>query len=362
MAYLERDADSENYQGWDLSWLGIDEAGNFPSSSPIDKLYATLRLPGIEHRIRLTANPGGPGHTWLRDRYVATAQPFTPFQTKFGFERVYLPARLKDNPACNTPEYRNQLAASGPAWLVKAWLDGDWNIIPGGGVIDPDLIIDAKPPKGIERRLLGGDLAFTEDEWNDETAFVEVGKWSPSENLPVQYHIMYVDANHLTIPGGIKRIFEIVKARALRWVRVEGGPSGKAAEPTIRERQRTPDAPRFQFELTSHMRDKIAKNAAFTSCVGMGLAYADKSAPWWPAFRDECLTFDGTDGKPDNRVDAAGIAFREIDRLPGNEPAQAVKPPPTPRSLAAMEARKNAVKAAQMKTRTNGGPRPMWKR
>lgn len=357
MAYLERDADAENYHGWNLSWLGIDEAGNFPDSAPIDRLYATLRLPGVEHRLRMSANPGGPGHRWLKERYVDPARPFTPFTTKEGLERVYIPARLKDNPAVNTPEYRRQLAASGPAWLVKAWLDGDWNIVPGGGVIDPDLIRDVKPPANLERRIIGGDLAFTEDEWNDEGAFVELGKWVPGVDAPVQYHVLHVEHKHWTIPQALRRIFDLFKLRGVRWFRVEGGPSGKAIEPFVLERQRKEGA-LFYFQLTSHMRDKIAKNAAFAAAVGMGLVYADKSAPWWPEFRDECLTFDGQDGKQDNQVDAAGVAFREIDTIQANEPPPQAAPIPDPRSLVVHDQR---LKAAR-RTPDNAGPRPMWHR
>jgi len=366
MAYLERDGDAEQYQGWDLSWLGIDEAGNFPNPEPIDKLYATLRLPGVEHRIRLTANPGGAGHQWLKERYVKPAPRFTPFAAldregqPLSFQRVYIPARLKDNPACNTPEYRSFLAASGPPWLVEAWLNGNWDITPGGGIIDVDLINDAKPPSGIERRVLGCDLAFTEDEANDECALVEVGRWKPGKELPVQYHLLWVDHGHWTIPRAVSRIIEAARVRCLRWVRAEGGPSGQAAEPTIRERQAQGDAPLFDFGLVSHMKDKIAKNASFAAAVGMGLVYADKSAPWWPSFRDECMIFDGKDGKQDNQVDGAGVSFREIDSLPGNEPTPPKPSDAPPRSLAARDTERARIDAA--KKRTNEEPRRMWRR
>jgi phage terminase large subunit-like protein len=366
MAYLERDADAENYQGWDISWLGIDEAGNFPDPAPIDKLYATLRLPDCEHMIRFTANPGGPGHQWLKERYVDQSRPFTPFRAKdqegheLPFYRVYIPARLKDNPSCNTEEYRAFLRASGPAWLVEAWLEGNWNVTPGGGVIDPDKIIDAKPPSGIERRLLGGDLAFTEDEWNDACAFAEIGKWTPSKELPPQFHILFVDSQHLDIPGALKRMLEIQKVRNLKWVRCEGGPSGRAIKPMIMDRMRV-DGLLFDFQLTSHMLDKIAKNTALASAVGMGLVYADKSASWWPQTRTELMSFDGKDGRPDNIVDALGVAFREIDLLPNNIPGLAAKEPPKERTMEWFkEIRDNIPKAANKNG--NHGPIPMWRR
>jgi hypothetical protein len=47
--------------------------------------------------------------------------------------RVFIPARLKDNPALlkSDPNYINRLRASGSPELVRAWLEGDWNIIEG---------------------------------------------------------------------------------------------------------------------------------------------------------------------------------------------------------------------------------------
>ena len=70
-AYLERDSDAEGYQGHNYTRVYVEEAGNFPSPTPILKLLATLRSgAGVPCRIRLTGNPGGPGHQWVRARYI----------------------------------------------------------------------------------------------------------------------------------------------------------------------------------------------------------------------------------------------------------------------------------------------------
>ena len=47
--------------------------------------------------------------------------------------RMFIPARLADNPklAQNDPLYVSRLRQSGSGQLVRAWLDGDWNIIEG---------------------------------------------------------------------------------------------------------------------------------------------------------------------------------------------------------------------------------------
>ena len=61
--YLERDSDAEEYQGHNYTRIYVEEVTNFPSPGPINKLRATLRSgAGVPCGMRLTGNPGGPGH------------------------------------------------------------------------------------------------------------------------------------------------------------------------------------------------------------------------------------------------------------------------------------------------------------
>jgi hypothetical protein len=137
--YLDRDADAEAYQGHSYSRIYIEEATNFPSFAPIKKLLGTLRSAhGAPVGIRLTGNPGGPGHGWVRDRYIKPAPEGYKILTETveidGFapmtvERVFIPSRIQDNGLLmkNDPLYVANLARSGSAALVRAWLLGDWD-------------------------------------------------------------------------------------------------------------------------------------------------------------------------------------------------------------------------------------------
>jgi hypothetical protein len=132
-AYLERDADAMAYQGHNYTRLYVEEIGNFPSDKPILKLMATLRTgAGVPVGFRATGNPGGPGHQWVRSRYVDPApmgmrvirDPLT------GLERVFIPSKVQDNKFLGE-DYVARLRASGSKELVKAWLEGDWSVIEG---------------------------------------------------------------------------------------------------------------------------------------------------------------------------------------------------------------------------------------
>lgn len=132
-AYLERDADAEGYQGHNYTRLYIEEIGNFPSPKPILKLMATLRSgAGVPVGFRATGNPGGPGHQWVRARYIDPA----PLGWRVikdavsGLERVFIPSKVGDNKYLDA-DYVQRLKASGSKELVRAWLEGDWSVIEG---------------------------------------------------------------------------------------------------------------------------------------------------------------------------------------------------------------------------------------
>ena len=140
-AYLENDADADGYQGHSYTRVYVEEAGNFPSPAPILKLMATLRSgAGVPCGIRLTFNPGGPGHHWLKARYIDPAPMgyeilTEEFRNPFGGDkltrqRVFIPSKVTDNRYLDA-DYIANLQLSGSPALVKAWLEGDWNIIAG---------------------------------------------------------------------------------------------------------------------------------------------------------------------------------------------------------------------------------------
>lgn len=133
--YLDNDKDAGKYQGHQYTRVYVEEIGNFPNEAPIKKLAATLRSKhGIPCRFKATANPGGVGHSWVKMRYVDPAPAHTPFSRDGGKTfSVYIPAKLTDNPHLleNDPDYIEMIRQSGSDELVRAWLDGDWDVVIG---------------------------------------------------------------------------------------------------------------------------------------------------------------------------------------------------------------------------------------
>lgn len=146
-AYLEREEDAEEYQGHEYTRIYVEELSNFPFPNVVMKLKGACRSSnGVPCGMRFTGNPGGPGHHWVKQRYIDPApngylvieeleqveiEEGVFVQTKI--DRVFIPAKLKDNRKLleSDPGYVQRLRQTGSAALVKAWLEGDWNGVDG---------------------------------------------------------------------------------------------------------------------------------------------------------------------------------------------------------------------------------------
>ena len=137
--YLDKDRDAEMYQGHSYTDVYFEELTNFPSPKPVDKMWAVLRSgQGCPTQFHATGNPGGPGHNWVKERYIDPAPAgysLIPVILPNGatHNRIFIPSKVADNSALmrNDPGYINNLYLSGSEELVRAWLEGDWSVIEG---------------------------------------------------------------------------------------------------------------------------------------------------------------------------------------------------------------------------------------
>lgn len=128
---------AQDYQGHAYTWICAEELTQWPTPDAIDMVRATLRSGyGVRCVFRATANPGGPGHNWVKARYISPAplgfKVLTDPET--GEQRVFIPSLLEDNRILmeSDPTYEARLKRTGPPALVRAWRFGDWDIVAGG--------------------------------------------------------------------------------------------------------------------------------------------------------------------------------------------------------------------------------------
>jgi hypothetical protein len=132
---LEREDDAEKYQGHSYTRVYAEELTNWASPHGVDRLKATMRSSkGVPVGFRASANPGGPGHLWVKARYIDPAPAgYKVLKDDGGQSRVFIPAKLTDNRILTSgdPLYADRLKSSGPEAIVRAWLEGDWSIVEG---------------------------------------------------------------------------------------------------------------------------------------------------------------------------------------------------------------------------------------
>lgn len=309
LRYLESDQDASRYQGSETTWLCFDDAGTWRSPAPIDMLRATLRSPaGVPPRMILTANPGGVGHAWIKARYVDPAPPLTPFVGADGQMRVVIPATIKDNKKLleADPTYIDRLKASGPAWLVRAWLEGDWDASQEGAVIKREWLQatwDSLPTPDEQRRqrarcIVSVDCASSMGTNADYTAIVVA--------LHCGHHVYlrHVRRGKWEFPALAQQVQQVCEQYAPQMVLVENKSNGQALIPYLRKQAE------WKWSITpiEPKGSKAERLYAQTHWLEGGRVLLPAAADWLQAFVGELLGFDDTTaakkGQHDDQVDA----------------------------------------------------------
>ncbi len=125
----------EKYQGHEYQRMVLEELTQIPSEESYLKLISSCRstVEGIDPQIFCTANPGGKGHAWVKERWrIGQSPPNLAFQDDSGRNLIFIPATIDDNPTLlkADPDYVKFLDSL-PDGLRQAWRDGDWDIFAG---------------------------------------------------------------------------------------------------------------------------------------------------------------------------------------------------------------------------------------
>jgi hypothetical protein len=140
MRHVETESDCDKYQGHQYTWIGWDELTNWPNLKSYKKLKACLRSAHVvpNKRIRCSANPGGVGHHEVKAYFVDPAPKGMELIQNVDEDgnvttKMFIPSRVYDNKKllANDPGYIARLREIGSPELVRAWLEGDWNVITG---------------------------------------------------------------------------------------------------------------------------------------------------------------------------------------------------------------------------------------
>ena len=137
--HCQNEQDKFRYQGRGFQWIGFDQIEEFTESQyNFIAMQNRTSNPDIKCYVRLTGNPMGPGHFWVKRRFIDGKIPLKTYETVYPTpdkKRItrtycYIPATIYDNPIGmqNNPTYIATLQA-GTEEERRAYLEGDWTVL-----------------------------------------------------------------------------------------------------------------------------------------------------------------------------------------------------------------------------------------
>lgn len=324
--YLETEKDKYRYQGSEYQYVGFDEGTQFEVGEYLYLMSRNRRTADIVDpltgdpvplRMRMATNPGNIGHEWVRGRFVpatdaVTDEPVYP-RDEQGEVRVFVPARLSDNPHLNAEEYARNLAELDPVTREQL-LNGDWGVRPPGemfdakhlGYIDRDQL-----PRDIEWAR-GWDLAGTKKRPNtrrepDWTRGVLMG-YSTSTQCVYVGDVEGMQGS----PSEVERLVVATAERDRIWpghrrhrLDLEPGSSGIAVADHYLTVLRG-----YDFEGVRPTGPKSERARPFAAYWRAGRVMLVR-APWNGAYVAELQGFPN-EGLHDDQVDASSLAFQTV--------------------------------------------------
>lgn len=130
--YCAAENDVYQYQSAEYDILRFDELTHFTEEQYVYLISRVRGANSFPKQVKSSTNPGGIGHSWVKERFIDPAPYGKSFRSGSRMTRIYLPALLEDNSflLCHDPDYKERLLEL-PERERRALLYGDWNIFEG---------------------------------------------------------------------------------------------------------------------------------------------------------------------------------------------------------------------------------------
>lgn len=320
--YLADASDVARYSGTSYSFVGFDELTRFEEAH-YRRMFRVLRQPAsdaggpaapdgtrlgeVPVRVRSTSNPGGPGHAWVKERFITS-------ETRHA-GAVYLPSRIADNPHLDMATYLETLTEL-PTAERERLMHGDWEIPDDGELFRREwfnLIEAHQLPAGDLRAVRYWDLAATEPSAANRDPDWTVG-------LRFEWHRASGDFFTTDIvrerrgPGAIE---ELVKATAQRDGRgvailIEQEPGAAGVQAADRYKRHVLTG--YNVHAVRVTGDKLTRAIPVAAAAENGLLKVVRGRHT-QAFLDELTAF--PHGRHDDCVDALAGAHTAVTRYGG---------------------------------------------
>jgi predicted phage terminase large subunit-like protein len=330
--HMENEDSVYNYQGPAYQFVAYDELTQF-SEQQYRYLFSRLRRTNdsvIPIRMRAASNPGGVGHEWVKRRFIAGAE------VKPG--RVFMPARLDDNPSLDREEYLASLAELDPITRAQL-LAGDWDAFEGGRFRKewfrafrrgadqgghPTYVLAGRAeavPVASCWNFITVDPACTEKETSDYTVVMTFAV-TPDRDLLV----LDVVRKRVAIDRIVPEIAEACARWKPLWVGIESSGFQVAILDAARKRPGVPAV----LALEPEGRGKLVRATPAIIRCEAGQVFLPESAAWKEDFVAECVQFTGDDKQDahDDQVDCLAYAAQHMNMAGPFERHTPIENPP----------------------------------
>lgn len=360
--YLARPLDKYRYASSEFQYIAFDELTDFHEDD-YRFLFSRLRRVrqlAVPLRMRSASNPGGPGHAWVKARFIESSEvtvqgqvtrvqisekeipaepcPLIPepcFQaperallaeprTLPSLTRLYIPSRIADNPALDEQEYCDTLGHL-PAVTRERLMNGDWSVqersliradwlryyIEVGEQLE---LLDAlgrtfqTVPAEACQRFATIDPAGTSADLTAESrgrppSFSVIQIW---DRPPRELDKFLLLRHQVRVQVGFEKLCQLIEQTFATWqpdrIWIEDEKLGKAAVDLLRRR--------LPIECVKTAgRDKATRAARLIIKFERGEVYLPKNeSSWRPGLEAEFLAWTGTTGEVADQIDAAAYA------------------------------------------------------
>lgn len=360
--HMDGPNDHLNYQGAVFQYVCYDELTQWGDEQQYTFLFTRQRRPlesKLPIRMRATSNPGGPGHSWVKKRFI-------DIKTKRE-QAHFIPAKLDDNPNLDRDDYIKSMDAVDPITLAQM-LGGDWDAVKGGRFLkdwfryyrhDGDFITLSDPAGNVLERF----LPFNRPRWqtcdpaagtSEASDHFVISTWCLSPNA----NLVWLDCHRAKheIPEQVATAQRLYRRWAPQFIAVEEVLNQKALAQMLR---RSTDPVMAVHSVSPLGKKKIERATPSLVLASAGRLFLPEDNRAFPLddVEGELIRFTGEDGNPDDVADSLFYSTQCLNmvapyaNMPAGDRKPAVRDPTAvDRTAEAMRARQFARRAPGIST------------
>ena len=294
---LEREQDKFRYQSAEFQYIGFDELTQFHESQ---YRYLFSRLRRLEDtyiplRMRSASNPGNIGHDWVKRRFLIEGH---------AHGRVFIPAKLDDNPYLDRAKYIESLRELDPI-TRRQYLDGDWTARHGGSIFQREWFeILPEAPAGLQK-VRYWDLAATKPSQGKDPDYTVGALLGRKDGITYILNIIRLRGAPPQVEATIKQTAMIDGHDVRIYMEQEPGSSG-VSQVDYYARRVLAGRSFWGVKTTGSKAERATPVSSAAEAGNLKLV----NGPWINTFLDEAEAFPM--GMHDDQVDAVSGAFQQL--------------------------------------------------